>query len=216
MSINDGKLNGGRRLYIKMDNKKLKMSKIIAYLSVIILMLLPSVIFAQVQAARPIKGYFVGGGGGGGESKSANMRFEGGVYTTAQAVNFLFGLGVPFTLDRDETPEHVHDHPSPTTDYTDLGTRKRGEEAGLYGKVGIEPIKNSGFFIFGMGGFTWGDEIQLSQWNYNRQYYTESESTKTYGLFGGGIGYFPMQGHFTAQIQYDNRMGLTGMMGFAW
>jgi len=200
--------------YFKICNR----GKMIIPLFAIMLILLPSVLLAQEPAVRTLKGYVVMGGGGGGDSESSNMRVEGGAYTTAQAVNILFGLGVPFTLNRDDTPSNLHDHPYPYYDnnFTDLGNRKKGEEVGLYGKIGFAPIKNTGFFIFGLGGFTWGEEIQLTQSNLTRRYYTESETTKTYGLFGGGIGYFPMQGHFTAQIQYDNRMGVTGSMGFAW
>jgi len=198
--------------YCKIRN----IQKMIIHFSAIMLILLPSVVFAQEPIVRTLKGYIVVGGGGGGDAESSNMRIEGGAYTTARVVNILFGLGTPFTLNRDDTPSSLHDHPSPTNDFTDLGTRKKGEEVGLYGKFGIAPIRNSGFFIFGMGGFTWGQEIQLSRSNVTRRYYTESETTKTYGLFGGGIGYFPMQGHFTAQVQYDNRMGVTGNLGFAW
>jgi hypothetical protein len=196
--------------------KKNNMRKMIIQLSAIMLILLPSVVFAQEPIARTLKGYFVVGGGGGGDSESSNMRIEGGAYTTIQAVNILFGLGMPFTLNRDDTPSSLHDYPCPHNNFTDLGNRKKGEEVGMYGKFGIEPIKNTGFFIFGTGGFTLGKEIQLTQSNITRLYYTESETTKTYGLFGGGIGYFPMQGHFTAQVQYDNRMGVTGNLGFAW
>jgi hypothetical protein len=58
--------------------------------------------------------------------------------------------------------ESVH---RPRSDFTDLGNRQKGEEVGLYGKFGIAPIKNTGFFIFGMGGFTRGEEIQLTQSN---------------------------------------------------
>ncbi len=190
--------------------------KVIIHLSVIMLILLPSVVFAQEPAVRTLKFYVAVGGGGGGDADSPSMRVEGGAYTTTRVVNILFGLGTPFTLNRDDTPSDLHDHPSPTNDFRDLGTRKKGEEAGLYGKLGIAPIRNSSFFIFGMGGFTVGEEIQLSQSNVTRRYYTESSTTKTYGLIGGGIGYFPMQGHFTAQVQYDNRMGVTGSLGFAW
>ena len=172
---------------------------------------------AEDQPVKTLKGYVTfGGGGNGGDAKATNLRLEGGVYSVNKTVNVLFGLGIPFTVNRDETPSDLHDYPIPHNNFTDLGTKRKGEEVGLYGKFGIAPIKNVGLFIFGIGGFTSGNEIRLSQSNVTGWYYTEEETTKTYGLYGGGIGYFPLQGHFTVHAQYDNRMGITGSLGFAW
>ncbi len=172
---------------------------------------------AEDQPVKTLKGYVTfGGGGSGGDAKATNMRLEGGVYSVNKTVNVLFGLGIPFTVNRDETPSGLLDYPVPHNHFTDLGTKRKGEEVGLYGKFGIAPIKNFGLFLFGIGGFTTGREIDLAQSNITGWYYTQEETTKTYGLYGGGIGYFPLQGHFTVHAQYDNRMGITGSLGFAW
>jgi hypothetical protein len=101
--------------YCKIRNIK----KMIVHLSAIMLILLPSVVFAQEPIVRTLKGYIAVGGGGGGDAESSNMRIEGGAYTTARVVNILFGLGTPFTLNRDDNPSSLHDHPSPTNDFTD-------------------------------------------------------------------------------------------------
>lgn len=162
------------------------------------------------------KGYVSFGGGGGGDAGSGNMRIDGGGYTVDKNLNFLIGMGVPYTINRDDTPSRLLEYPVPHTNYTSLGTRKRGEEVGVYAKFGIEPIKNTGVFIFATGGATWGKEIDLAQSNLTGWYYQQSETYKTFGLFGGGIGYFPKDYRFCLQAAYDNRMGVTGSLGFTW
>ncbi len=160
--------------------------------------------------------YIAFGGGGGGETNRGNLRVEAGRYTTHYDLNYLFGVGLPFTLGRDDTPSDLIEHPVPHEDFTSLGTRDKGEEAGLYGKFGIEVVNRSGIFLMIYGGATWAREIELAQSNVTRRYYQESEKTRTYGLIGGGIGYFPRVHRFCLQLGYDNRMGFTGMIGFNW
>jgi hypothetical protein len=160
--------------------------------------------------------YVTFGGGGGGETKRGNLRGEGGMYTTNQSVNYLFGFGLSFTLGRDDTPSDLIEHPVPHEDFTRLGKRDKGEEVGLYGKFGIEVVNRAGVFLMVYGGATWAKEIELAQSNVTRRYYQESEKTKTYGLIGGGIGYFPRFHRFCFQMGYDNRMGINGMVGFNW
>jgi hypothetical protein len=183
---------------------------------VVLFLFLINAASAQERPTRPLRGYVTFGGGAGGDAKATNLRLEGGAYTVTNTVNLLFGLGLPFTINRDETPSNLRDYEVPHWNFTDLGTRRKGEEVGLYAKFGIAPIKNFGLFIFGTGGFTSGKEIRLAQSNITGWYYTEEETTKTYGLYGGGIGYFPISGHFTIHAQYDNRMGFTGSLGFVW
>jgi len=160
--------------------------------------------------------YVTFGGGGGGETNRGNLRAEGGRYTTNNNVNYLFGLGLTFTLGRDDTPSDLHEHPAPHEDFTGLGKRDKGEEAGLYGKFGIELVNRAGIFLLVYGGATWAREIELVQSNVTGRYYQESEKTKGYGLIGGGIGYFPRNHRFCLQLGYDNRMGINGMAGFNW
>lgn len=160
--------------------------------------------------------YLAFGGGGGGEAKVGNMRFEVGGYSINNSVNYLFGFGIPFTVGRDDTPSGLNEYPVPTWDFTSLGKRDKGEESGFYGKFGIELVNMTGVFILVYGGATWGKEIELAQSNVTRWYYQESEKTKTYGLIGGGLGYFPRGHRFCLQLEYDNRMGITGLVGFNW
>ncbi len=161
--------------------------------------------------------YVAAGGGGGGETNRGNLRAEGGRYTTNQNVNYLFGFGLTFTLGRDDTPSDLIEHPAPHEDFTSLGKRDKGEEAGFYGKFGIELVNRAGVFLLVYGGATWAREIELVRSNVTGRHYQESEKTKGYGLIGGGIGYFPKRHRFfNLQLGYDNRMGINGMAGFNW
>jgi hypothetical protein len=160
--------------------------------------------------------YLAFGGGGGGDAKNGNLRVEGGYYTTTYKLNYLFGLGVPFTLGRGDTPDDLYEYPIEHYDYTRLGKRNKGEESGLYGKFGLELVNRTGVFLMIYGGATWGREIELVQSNISGRYYQESETTKTYGLIGGGLGFFPRTHRFCLQVGYDNRMGINGMVGLNW
>lgn len=123
---------------------------------------------------------------------------------------------MPFTLDRDDTPSNLHDHSYYGSYFTDLGNRKKGEEVGLYGKFVIAPIKNTGFFVFGLGGFTWVEEIQLIQSNVNRRYYTVLygiRNNQDLWTFGGALAISPCRGILQHRYNYDNRMGVTGSTG---
>ncbi|MFB3926495.1 MAG: hypothetical protein ACE14T_10620 [Syntrophales bacterium] len=162
------------------------------------------------------KAYFSIGGGGGAEAKAGNIRIEAGGYTTDKAHNLLFGVGIPFTFNRDEVPAGTLEYPVPHPDYTSLGTRRKGEEAGAYLKAGFEPVSNTGIFVFALGGVTSGKEISLAQSNVTGWLYEQSESTRNYGLFGGGIGFFPKHESYCLHFEYDNRMGFTGNIGFTW
>lgn len=161
-------------------------------------------------------GYVAIGGGGGGDAKAAHMRLEVGGFTTNKSLNFLLGIGFPFTLGRDETPSDLLEYPVPHWDFTSLGKKYKGEEVGLYGKFGIEVAKRSRLFVLVYGGATWGKEIELAQSNVTRWHYQESETTKTYGLVGGGIGYFPKDLNLCLQLGFDNRMGINALIGFYW
>ena len=184
---------------------------------IILLIILLSLFLVFSTSSKAMANWYLAfGGGGGGEAKNGNMRVEAGNYSTNNSVNYLFGFGIPFTLGRDDTPSDLIEHPVPHNDFTSLGKRDKGEESGLYGKFGIELVNRTGVFLLVYGGATWAREIELAQSNVNRRYYQESEKTKTYGLIGGGLGYFPRRHRFCLQLEYDNRMGITGLVGFKW
>jgi hypothetical protein len=166
--------------------------------------------------ARQIRWFAAAGGGTGGDAKASSIHFEGGGYTINKPLNLLFVFGGAITFNRDEAPDHVRDYPAPNNNYTSLGAKRQGEEAGIYTKLGIEPVKNSGFFIFAKGGYTAGREIELVQDNVTQRYYEQSKTDKSYALYGGGIGYYPKGGRLSIHLEYDNRMGIAGGAGFCW
>ena len=169
-----------------------------------------------VTGARQIRWFAGVGGGTAGEAKASSVHVEGGGYTINKPLNMLFVFGGAVTFNRDETPDHVYDYPCPQNNCRSLGTKRKGEEAGLYTKLGIEPVNNSGIFLFAKGGFTVGREIELVQSNVTSRYYEQSRTDKTYGLYGGGLGYFPKEGRLSFHLEYDNRMGISGGAGFCW
>jgi hypothetical protein len=65
---------------------------------------------------------------------------------------------------KDDTLSHLHDYPCPSSNFTDLGSRKKGEEGGLYGKFGIAPIKKIGLLYLG-----WVALHGLKRYNYLNQ-----------------------------------------------
>jgi hypothetical protein len=115
-----------------------------------------------------------------------------------------------FTSD---VPAGTLDYPVPHSDYTSLG-RRQNDEWGFYVETGLEVIKDKGIFLFGLGGLTFIEEIEVAQSNVTGWYYEQSASTKTNTMIGGGIAYFPKDKWFCLQLEYDNRRGVTGSIGF--
>jgi hypothetical protein len=170
----------------------------------------------NAAGARRIRWFAGAGGGTAGEAKASSVQIEGGGYTINQPLNMLFVLGGAVTFDRDETPRHVYDYPCPQNVCQSLGTKRKGEEVGLFTKLGIEPVNNSGIFLFAKGGVTVGREIELVRSYVTSRYYEQSRTDKTYGVYGGGLGYFPKEGRLSLHLEYDNRMGISGGAGFCW
>ncbi len=184
-------------------------------LSLLILFLLFLLIVLPVSSAMA-GGYLTIGGGAGGEANTSSGRLEVGGRSTDRANNMLFGVGWAFTLGRNELPDGTNEYPVPHWNFTDLGSKKKGEENGFYLKVGFEPIPSSDIFLFALGGYSYGEEVRLAQSNVTGWYYEESKSTDKYGVVGGGIGYFPKNGGLCVHADYDNRMGVSLNLGISF
>lgn len=174
----------------------------ISAISLIALLLLASPAFAG--------GYLSFGGGGGGKAEAGNFSFDLGGFPA----NYLFGIGFTYIFSGD-VPSDILEYPVPHSDYTSLGKRQN-DEYGFFMKGGLEVIKNRQIFLFGLAGLTFVEEIELAQSNVTGWYYEQSSSTKSNGIAGGGIGYFPKDKWFCLQLEYDNRRGLTGSTGFVF
>ena len=171
-------------------------------------------VFITLPATTFAEGYFSMGGGTG--TNGPNITFELGKISTDREHNYLVALGLGFIFNAGDVPSSTLEYPCPHSNYTDLGTRQRDNEMAIIGKYGLEIVKNEGLFLVALAGFSMYDEIDLAQSNATGWYYEQSSSTGTYGIFGGGLSYFPPGGKISYQLEYDNRRGVTGGIGFRW
>jgi hypothetical protein len=182
------------------------MRKIVMVSVVVWLLILPMAAFAEE--------YFSVGGGAGGKADAPNLTLELGGVSTDREHNRLIAIGLGFIFNADDVPSDTLEYPVPHSDYTNLGTRQKGNEYALFGKYGLEVIKNKGAFIFALGGLSFSEEIDLARSNVTGWYYEQSSSSKVNGMFGGGLSYFPINSKVSLSVEYDNRRGITGSLGF--
>ena len=171
-----------------------------------------------LMAASPsnsyAKGYVAVGGGAGGEADASNVSFEIGATSSAHESNTFGALSIGIILNSDDVPSDTLDYPVPHWDYELLGTKQQGNEiAGLF-KYGVEVKKESGIFLFGLGGLSFAKEIELARSNVTGWYYEQSSSYEYYGIYGGGVCYFSQTHSFSLHLDIDNRRGITGSIGF--
>jgi len=159
--------------------------------------------------------YAVLGGGYGGETDSGNFTVEGVKVARSEGRDSLGGLGFTMIFNGGDVPSDVLDYPCPHGDYTDLGSQRDIPEMGLFGKYGLEIIEDTGLFATVLGGATFADETELAQSNATGWYYEQDTGINTYGLFGGGISYF-LKDDLFLQVDYDNRRGITGGLGWRY
>ncbi len=191
----------------------MRTKKIAAMLTAVAVLVVPSIACAGWYGAVH--------GGGGGDAKSAVYGVEGGYYSTERPTNYMIALGVTGTTNRDEEPWNTVDVRAPAgATVAASQTVRKSEEAGPYLKVGIEPIRGSGFFLFAVGGFTVGDEADLAEVNYgfSSLWYEQDVRHKVYGQYGGGAAYFRSIGKYgvNLQVEYNNRGGVMGSLGIAF
>lgn len=180
-------------------------------LTIILSIIAAFIIFPATTFAE---GYFSMGGGGG--SNGSNLTLELGKISTDREHNYLMALGLGFIFNAGNVPAGTLDYPCPHSYYTNLGTEQKGNEMAIVGKYGLEIIKNEGLFLVALAGFSLYEEVALAQSNATGWYYEQSSSTGTYGVFGGGLNYFPPGSKVSFQVEYDNRRGVTGGVGFRW
>ena len=162
-------------------------------------------------------GYFAIGGGK--NAEVYNLSLEAG--TTDLELgnhNYLFGIGIPFILHGDgDIPDGTIKSPISHDKYVSLDKKNDGTELGLFAKFGVE-LGHSGFYLSLLGGFSRANEIELVRSTETEQYFEQSSEGKTYSLYGGSIGYFSdiFNREICILVDYDNRRGVTGTIGFHW
>lgn len=157
-------------------------------------------------ASTVFAGYVTFGGGGG--AGGGNVSVEFGV-----AEKVLFGLGFTYIFGGGDVPDDTLDYRLPHDDYTYLGSKKVDGEDGVYVTLGMNVYKK--LYLFGLGGVTRGEKIGLAQSNVTGRYYREWTEYTTHGMFGGGLA-LGLGSKFVLEIEFDNRRGATGLIGFAW
>jgi hypothetical protein len=69
-------------------------------------------------------------------------------------------------------------------------------------------------------GITRAEEAYIVQSNPTGAYYKQSSESKAHGFFGISVGYFPQlfdwKVNLSLQVDYDNRRGVTGSVGWRW
>ena len=170
------------------------------------LLFLPPVAFAE--------GYLSVGGGAGGNAEAANLTLEFGAMLTGKERKRLVAVGVGFIFNGDSIPSDTLDYPVPHSNYTSLGERRDGNELVVVAKFGIEVVKKTGAFVFALGGFSDSHEVEIARSNVTGWYYEQSSSDQYYGVFGGGVGFYPPNSPVSFSVEYDNRRGVTGSVGY--
>jgi hypothetical protein len=186
--------------------KEAPMQKYLIISVVILALLFPT--------AASAKGYFSVGGGAGGDGGAPNITFEVENVTADRDRDRLLAVGFGFIFSADDIPSEIYEDPAADESFTRIGHKQKGNEIVILGKYGREVIKKRKLFVFAIGGFSFLEEIELYRSDVTGWYYEKSSNTKYLGVLGGGISCFPFNGKISLSIEYDNRRGLSGMIGF--
>ncbi|MBU0992200.1 MAG: right-handed parallel beta-helix repeat-containing protein [Proteobacteria bacterium] len=166
-----------------------------------------------------LAGYFSIGNGAGGDADEYSLSIEtGAVRLGGGNLNYLLGGGVLGMFHGyNDFPSNTRDYPCPHKDYVRIDKVTEGVESGLYGKAGIG-LFDTDVYVSVLAGISMVTEIELVQSNLSDLYYEQSSDQKFFGIYGGGISYFPdlFRWEFCLQLDYDNRRGIIGSVGFHW
>lgn len=170
---------------------------------------------ASSASAAGFAGHVALGGGGGGP-EGCNFTFELGVTTTEYQHNHLFAFGAGAIFGGNEVPDDAIDRRLPHADFTDLGWRQKDEQGFFFGRYGIETIPRTGLYATVHGGVSVIHRVRLHRSNVTGWYYERGSSYQGRALVGGGVAWFPPEQHFALAVDWDNRRGVTGTVGFRW
>lgn len=178
-------------------------------------------LFWAVTAHLTFAAYYSIGIGNGGEAHEENISLEMGKKNiTIGDISYLIGIALPF-IDHgnDNIPDDTFGFPCPHDDYTSIGRKAEGMETGVVGKFGMQLFYPS-MYISVLGGITRVHTIHITQSNPTQQYYEQSSKMALKGVGGISIGFFPelfeWRLKLTMQMDYDNRRGITGYVGWCW
>jgi len=164
-------------------------------------------------------GYLAAGGGYNTENEQASASFETGEYGVELGdFDLLFGIGFPIIPYGDKNlPDDTIESECPNDNCIDKDSEYKGTEMGGYVKIGIRFLTDS-LYLNLIGGATVVTESEIVYSAATDRYYEESSDTVTNTLYGAGFGFFPeiMDWQLMFMLDYDNRRGITGLVGFYW
>ncbi len=164
-------------------------------------------------------GYLAGGAGSGGEGEQENVSIETGeIGIELGDLELLLAVGFPIIPYGDKNiPDDTIESECPNDDCAEKDSEFKGTEMGGYVKLGIRFFADSLFLNF-IGGATLVTESDITYSAATDRYYEESSETVTNPLYGIGLGFFPeiMDWQLVFMLDYDNRRGVTGLIGFYW
>ncbi len=185
--------------------------KIVALLAVFV----STVDFAPVALA----GYLAAGGGYGGEGEQENVSFETGEFGIELGdLELLLAVGFPIIPYGDKKlPNNTIESECPNDGCVDDGTEYKGTEVGGYVKIGTRMFVDN-LYLNLIGGATVVTESDIVRSPATGRYYEASSDTVSNALYGVGLGFFPevLDWQLVFMVDYDNRRGVTGLVGFYW
>ncbi len=164
-------------------------------------------------------GYLAAGGGYGGEGEQESISFETGEFGIELGdMELLLAVGFPIIPYGDKNlPDDTIESECPNDNCVDDGTEFKGTEVGGYVKIGTRLFVDS-LYLNVIGGATVVTESDLVYSPATGRTYEASSDTVTNALYGVGLGFFPevFDWQLVFMVDYDNRRGVTGLVGFYW
>ncbi len=160
--------------------------------------------------------HLLAGAGRGGTPFSSNVSAEAGGTTTGLDHDIIYGFGAASILIGESIPSGTREWECPDCCFTSYGKRRKDNSYSVHFKLGAEPVPDSDFFVFGIGGLRWTKEIELVRSDSTGVFYENSRKNRWEGLFGFGAGWFPERPLPSVQLSWDRARGVSLLAGISW
>ncbi len=181
-----------------------------------LLMVLVLPCMALAEDGRTVNAHLLAGAGHGGSPDSWNVSGEFGGTTGKLDNNIIYGLGISSIFSGDSLPSGTREWECPGYCFTSYGKRRKDNSCAVHLKLGAEPVPDSDFFLFGLGGVRWTREIELVRSDSTGLFHENSEENRWDGLFGFGAGWFPERPLPSVQVSWDTARGISLLAGISW
>ena len=164
-------------------------------------------------------GYLAAGGSSGGEGGQPGISVETGEFDIDVGdLEILLALGFPIIPYGDtQLPDDTIGSKCPNDDCRVKGTEYKGTEMGGFVKIGVR-IFREGCYLNAIGGITTVTESDIVYSPATDRYYEEAKESVSKGLYGIGLSLFSevFDWQLMFSVDYDNRRGVTGLVGIYW